>query len=177
MIYTKELTEVTDQLIRFTQQCEKLGYNNNSSLEAMKFYWCLDNGGMWYATYDNQDEIISISGIHPFGDGWRGLFRGAQIKSRPCGLNRYHMQSYCFHSQLPYQIEWAERNTVEPFIYITTNIDTDRSGRMGRVNKTFLTLEQYDIVYHLGNEEIYGVNQNMWLLDTAKYTTVRNRNG
>ena len=47
----------------------------------MKFDWCLDVGGMWFATYRNND-IISL-GIHPWENGrhfgtsersWRALF-------------------------------------------------------------------------------------------------------
>jgi hypothetical protein len=176
MIYTTKLTSPTPQLMNFLTQCDSLGYKNNNSLKAMKFEWCLEEGGMWFATHDSEDEIISLSGIHPFKDGWRVLFRGAQLESRPCGLNRYHMQSYCFHSQLPYQIEWAKGHSKSenPFLYITTNTDTDQSGRMQKVNKTFLTLERYDIVCCLGKEEIFNVNQNVWLLDIKNYEGVRN---
>ena len=36
----------------FIAQCKLFGYENNSSLKAMKWDWCLEQGGMWYGTED-----------------------------------------------------------------------------------------------------------------------------
>ena len=67
---TYQLDKVTTELLSFIDECDDLNYNNNSSLKALKFEWCLNTGGMWYATAD-QNKIISLSGIHPFKVGYR----------------------------------------------------------------------------------------------------------
>ncbi len=141
----------------------------------MKFDWCIAEGGAWFATYEN-NKIISVSGIHPWLNGWRVLFRGAQTKARNSGLSKHHMQSYCFHSQMPLQIEYAkerERYPEDLCIYITTNTETDQSGKMLRINKTFNLLERTGLVKNMGRAEAYHVIQNVWLLDVEKYTEIR----
>ena len=78
---TKELTSVDENLKKFLQKCDDKKFSNNNTLDSMKFDWCLDVGGMWFATYRNND-IISLSGIHPWENGrhfgtsersWRAL--------------------------------------------------------------------------------------------------------
>ena len=44
MIITKELHTVTPELENFLKACEVKGFNNNSTLEDMKFDWCLEQG-------------------------------------------------------------------------------------------------------------------------------------
>ena len=175
MIITKELHIVTPELENFLKTCEAKGFNNNSTLEDMKFDWCLEQGGMWYATYVD-DRMVSVSGIHPWANGWRALFRGVQTESKKIGQNRHHMQSYCFHSQLPYQIDYAsskEKDLNNLFIYITTNTEHDASGKMNRIDKTFYHLEKIDLVKNLGVSEIFSVNQNTWILNVEKYNEIR----
>lgn len=172
---TKKIERKDMQMLKeFCDTCDSLGYSNNINLSAMKFSWCLENNGTWWATIKDK-KIISISGIHPFRDGWRALFRGAQIETRPIdGLNKYQMQSYCIHSHLPLQIEYAEsisgRNTP---IYITTNIYNDASGRMSRINRSFEVMAKGGMVKHYGNETVFGVEQNIWLLNKSKYFDLR----
>jgi len=183
---TKELTSVDENLKKFLQKCDDKKFSNNNTLDSMKFDWCLDVGGMWFATYRNND-IISLSGIHPWENGrhfgtsersWRALFRGVQIESNSIGLNKHHMQSYCFHSQLPLQIDWVMRQSVNPnneYIYITTNTENDASGKMTRINKTFFHLEKQDLVKHRGVSEVYNVDQTVWELNIEKYNEIRKR--
>ena len=76
-------------------------------VKELRWEWCLEKG-MWYATY-TEDKIISLTGIHPFKDGYRALYRGAQLSPRPVkGLNRYQMQSWGIYAHLPLQIEFAK---------------------------------------------------------------------
>lgn len=165
---TKQIHHVSEELLLFTDRCRKLKYKNNESIVAMKWQWCLDTGGAWFATYKN-NKIISLSGIHPFEDGYRALFRGAQLESRPCGLNKYHMQSYCFAEQLPMQIDFAG---VYP-IYITTNVEHDASGKMNRVNKLFHKLAYYKIVEFVERKEVFYTDQNIWRLNIGRYNRIK----
>lgn len=166
---TVRLYNETPELIDFIEKCDALDYKNNNSLKAMKFHWCLETGGAWYATYNDKHEMISISGIHPFKDGYRALFRGVQFYPRNIGLSVYHMQSHCFYYQLPLQIEFANNSPV----YITTNVLNDASGKMTRIDKTFYHLHKRGLVDHISQEEIFNTLQNVWKLNVEKYNEVR----
>ena len=49
-----------DMLQTFCQECDKLGYQNNSSLQSMKLLWCKQTGEYWCAV-DN-DKIVAVAG-------------------------------------------------------------------------------------------------------------------
>jgi len=167
---TKELTHVTPAVEHFIAECALLGYKNNSSLKEMRWDWCLD-GGMWYATYEN-DVIISITGIHPFKDGYRALYRGAQLSPRPIkGLNRYQMQSWGIYGHLPEQIKFANGKP----IYITTNISNDASGKMNRIHKSFTVMAKGGMFEYIGDEEVFYTQQSIWKLNNDKYFEIRKR--
>ena len=96
MVKTKQIIKSTKELEIFLDICKQKNYTNNSNLEALKFEWCLDQGGTWFVT-EKDNRILAISGIHPFMDGYRALYRGAQIEVRPYNkLNKYQLQNYAF---------------------------------------------------------------------------------
>tara|TARA_B100000085_G_scaffold70905_1_gene63562 strand:- start:1215 stop:1739 length:525 start_codon:yes stop_codon:yes gene_type:complete len=168
--YTEELKQVTPALEDFIEQCTLLGWKNNSSLKELRWEWCLE-GGMWYATY-NDDKIISLTGIHPFKDGYRALYRGAQLSPRPIkGLSRYQMQSWGIYDHLPLQIEFAKGKP----LYITTNIDKDNSGRMNRIHKSFTAMAKGGMVDYIDDEKIFNALQSVWKLNVNRYFEIRNR--
>ena len=167
------LYEIDELLLQFLNNCDNQSYKNNYSINAMKFKWCIDQGGMWVGSIKD-DRLVSISGIHPFKDGWRALFRGVQLESRSIGLNKYHMQSYPFHSHLPFQIKWAEMNNNDP-IYITTSVKEDMSGKMTRINKTFNHLEKTKIIEYIDTQDVYNVEQNIWKLNKKLYSEIRKK--
>jgi hypothetical protein len=156
----------------FLAECDKRNFKNNSSLKALKWDWCTSEGGKWFGTV-KQGKIVSMSGIHPFKDGYRALFRGAQLESRHVkGLNRYQFQSWPFYAHLPLQIEWARWQGSDK-IYITTNVTNDESGRMNRVHKSFVPLEKAGVVTHCGIEEVFYTQQSVWQLNVDRYFEVR----
>ena len=168
MIKTELLFKETDALIEFIRECDKLGFKNNNSLRTMKFFRTLEEGGAWFTTSVN-DKIVGLSGMHKFKDGYRALYRGAQLYSRPGGLTRNHMNCWMFYYHLPMVIDLIGSDP----IYITTNTDNDASGSMLRLNKLYYILEKNGIVDHISNEEIFGVNQNVWKLNNERYLEVR----
>ena len=120
-------------------------------------------------TYDNQ-TIVSITGIHPFKDGYRALYRGAQLWSRPMkGLNRYQMQSWGIYEHLPLHIEFANGKP----LYITTNINKDNSGRMNRIHNSFTAMEKGGMVSYQGDEQIFNAMQSVWKLNVDRYFEIR----
>lgn len=167
---TEELREITPSLMDFIEQCKLLGYKNNSSLKEMRWDWCLE-GGMWYATYDyTGNTIISLTGLHPFKDGYRALYRGAQLWPRPMKcLNRYQMQSWGIYDHLPLQIEFANGKP----LYISTNINKDNSGRMNRIHKSFKAMEKGGMVSYICDEQIFNAVQSVWKLNNDRYFEIR----
>jgi hypothetical protein len=156
----------------FLAECSKLNFKNNTSLETIKFNWCINNGGSWWGVF-KKDQLVSMSGMHPFKDGYRVLFRGAQIEQRPIkGLNRYQFQSWGMWKELPMQIEWARWKGTDK-IYITTNVSNDASGKMNRIHRAFSALEKAGVVEHCGDEEIFFTQQSIWRVNIQKYFEVR----
>tara|TARA_B110000971_G_scaffold143693_1_gene146827 strand:- start:662 stop:892 length:231 start_codon:yes stop_codon:yes gene_type:complete len=75
-----------------------------------------------------------------------------------------------FYYHLPLVIE----STTEP-IYITTNTENDASGSMLRLNKLYYILEKRGIVDHISEEELFGVEQNVWRLNKEAYLNARGK--
>ena len=126
--------------------------------------------GGW-GTYNN-NRLVAISGIHPFKDGYRALFRGAQIELKQLdGLSKYQKQNYGFNDHLPLQIEWADN----PNIYITTSPydDNDRSGKMSRIHRSAIVLEKQGVLTYVNEEEVFYVPQVIWKLDQKRYYEIR----
>ncbi|MBA10478.1 MAG: hypothetical protein CMC73_04665 [Flavobacteriaceae bacterium] len=166
--YTEELTKVTPALEDFIAQCTLFGWKNNSSLKELRWDWCLENG-MWYATYTG-NTIVSLTGIHTFKDGYRALYRGAQLWPRRVkGLNRYQMQSWGIYDHLPLQIKFAAGKP----LYITTNVTTDNSGRMNRIHKSFTAMAKGGMVDYIGDEQIFNAMQSVWKLNVDRYFEIR----
>ena len=168
MITTELLTKPNYELIAFIDECKKLKFKNNDSLEAMNFQKTLDEGGTWFATYENK-AMVGLSGLHKFRDGWRALYRGCQLRSRPGGLSKNHMNCWMFYYHLPIVIDLVAGDP----IYITTNTENDASGYMLRLNKLYIYLEKKGIVKHICREEVYGVEQNIWKLNEETYLRLR----
>lgn len=168
MIKTELLFEANEQLLEFIRECKKLKFKNNDSFDSMNFFETIKNGGAWFTTsVDN--KIVGLSGLHKFKNGYRALYRGAQLYSRPGGLSRNHMNCWMFYYHLPMVIDLVNGAP----IYITTNTDNDASGSMLRLNKLYYILEKNRIVEHISNEKVYGVNQNIWKLNAERYFEVR----
>lgn len=170
---TKQITNPTE-LTEFIELCRHMGFSNNESLSKLKWQWILENKGSWWATVlkdKTHSNIVALSGIHPFKNGYRALFRGVQTFQRNAGLNKYHMSSYPFAEHLPKQMEWAQSksNDKDVPIYITTNVDNDASGKMLRINKLFHLLEKAGIVNYVNEEIVFNTKQTIWEVNKETY--------
>lgn len=153
----------------FCKKCQRLNFNNNSSLLAMKYEWCLNTGGQWWAVYRNQ-EIVSVAGAHPFKEGYRLLFRGVQTMPATKALSKKHLTSMPWSLIMPNQITWASGViTQETPAYITTNVSHDESGKMNRTHRVLQLLKKQNIVDYCGDEEIYHTMQSIWRLNIGEY--------
>ena len=162
---TIRLTKPDAALIRFLNRCDEKGFLNNNTFKHMRFGWCMDQGGAWWATQIS-NEIVAVSGVHPFDDGYRVLFRGAQTSLRPfSGLNKLQKQNYCFVDHLPLQIEFANGLPV----YVTTNSKNDNSGKMGRMNRAAQILADLGVLEYCYEADIYNVRQSVWRVNVDNY--------
>jgi len=162
------------ELEEFCIQCKKLNYNNNSSLDSMKYDWCKNWGEYWGAWHNNR--LIAVAGAHPLPEiaenAVRVLFRGCQLNSPYSGLSSSHMNSVPFRDILPAQIEYFKNKD----LYITTNIDHDASGKMSRTHKVMKLLSTKDIVnLYILEMDLYYTTQSVWKLNKEKYFEVRHR--
>ena len=81
---------ITDDLIPqlevFCKEAEKLGYENNSSLKAMKYDWCKERGEYFCAIKNG--KIVAVAGCHRLPEvnenAWRILFRGGELPQNDC---------------------------------------------------------------------------------------------
>lgn len=157
----------------FCKSCKNLGYNNNSSLDAMRFAKTKQEGEFWGAWYYN--KLIAVAGAHPLPEvsptAIRVLFRGCQLYSPHEGLNASHMNSVPFGDILPYQIEMYK----DYDLYTTTNIINDSSGKMHRTHKVMSLLAKKGIVdLVIDNMIIYNTQQSVWKLNKDVYLELRN---
>jgi hypothetical protein len=167
MIKTVQLNEVTSDFEEFILECDRRGFKNNNSLKELRWDWVV-NEGHWFATYDG-DKIVGLSGVHPFKDGVRALYRGAQLYSIPGGLTKNHMNCWMFYYHLPLVIDIY----ADVPIYITTNTDQDRSGKMLKLNKLYYILEKKGIVELVSTEKVFNCMQNIWKLNPETYFDLR----
>jgi len=178
MIITPIINELIPELETFCNEAEVLGYNNNSSLKAMKYEWCKDYGEYFCAIEGN--DIVAVAGCHPLPEvndkAWRVMFRGAQLPgyNKSFGLNKYHMSAITWREILPAQIEFCDTDE----LYITTNIEHDASGKMNRTHRLFKNLHKLGMVNcYQERMTLYYTEQSVWKLNIDEYTKRRNAIG
>jgi hypothetical protein len=131
---------------QFCQACAKLNYMNNASLEAMKWDW---EEVIWYGHYT--DRFVSLSGIHPFANGYRVCFRGATLP----GISNFILNKY--------QAIQGMKDLGENNYYVTTNVDADGTDgprlshalKKGKIWKANL----------VAIEDVFNVKQEIWKLE------------
>ena len=164
-----EINPPISDVMQFCEDCASLNYNNNRSLQAMKYNWCIEQGGAWWAAY-SEGRIVSMAGAHPFWDGFRFLFRGAQTQYAQTSLSKKHLTSIPWAMIMPHQIAWTSGVlTEETPAFITTNISHDESGKMNRTHRVLQLLQRQNIVDYYGDHEIYHTMQSVWKLNVGAY--------
>lgn len=171
---------ITDEHIplleRFCQKASELKYINNSSLKAMKYEWCKEQGEYFCAIVDN--EIVAVAGCHPLPEvspnAWRILFRGCELPgaSPYKGLSKGDWNSITQRDFIPIFIDWCPSDE----LYLTTNIDHEHSnGKASRNHRLMGLLEKQGILTKHADMELYYTQQTVWRLNIHEYTKRRNR--
>jgi hypothetical protein len=163
----------------FCKSCKRYGYQNNSSIDLMKFGGEYDLGEIprfWGAMINNR--LISVSGCHHWkteddiSNMMRCLFRSATLpeyQNIVSGLSKNHMNSLPFSAMLPYQIDAGLSEGVKHFYITTSNSDHDASGKMKRTHKVMQLLEKNSIVKYAGDEIFYSTPQTKWEINVENY--------
>lgn len=168
-----------DMLKDFCRSANLAGFQNNASLEKMKFGGTYDMGEVprfWGVIKNNQ--LISVSGCHHWKDEhgaptmMRCLFRSAtlpEFNGVVPGLSKYHMNSLPFSVMLPFQIDVGLSEGVKHFYITTSNGNHDASGKMKRTHRALQLLEKLQIVKYAGDEIFYSTPQTKWEIHVDNY--------
>ena len=173
----KELTAADIPAIEnFCAKCAELGYENNASLESMKF-----STAVFFGAFDD-DKIISLAGVHRLPEvndrAWRCLFRGAQLPGYTPQWSLDIFKSGIHFSQFLYrQIKLVQDIDPQAEFYISTNVKADTGVKSSRMNEVMMPRIAKRGIWdlHLENFELYRVPQNLWKVNVAVYMKARER--
>lgn len=175
---TFKLYEDSDKeaLAEFCCECGKLGYENNSSFEAMK----LDKAYFFLALDGN--KIVSVAGVHKLPEvnehAWRCLFRGAQLPGYTPQWSMDIFKSGIHFSQFLYrQIKLVQSIDPQAEFYVSTNVKSDTGAKSSRMNDVMMPRIAKRGIWslHLENFELYHVPQNLWKVNVDVYMEGRER--
>ena len=175
-----KIVPITDELLpkleTFCKEAEELGYTNNSSLKAMKYEWCKEQGE-YFCAIEN-DDIIAVAGCHPLPEvsekAWRILFRGCELPQRDVfkGLGKGDWNSITQREFIPRFIEWCPSDE----LYLTTNVYYEHSnGKAARNHRLMGLLAKQGILDYQGRVFLYQTEQAVWKLNIDEYTKRRNK--
>jgi len=159
-------------LDEFMSKCKKLGFKNNSSLKEMRWDWVYENMGSFWA-FVKDDNIISISGCHPFpgmeDDPYRIGYRSAVIPGEDPfkGISKYGYNAIPNRVLFQYQIRFCQNIGVNNFI-LTTNCDKDGYLDMSHVMEQKIN-KYTNLSEYLGDRIIFGTKQSLWKYNVEEY--------
>jgi hypothetical protein len=165
----------------FCNESKLVGYQNNSSIENMKFgnrYDLDEIPKFWAGFYNN--KIISVSGSHKWigsnnDISIRCLFRSATLPEYSgliSGLSKNHMNSLPFSMILPYQIVDGLKQGISEFYITTSSQGHDASGKMKRTHRSLQLLAKNKIVEKVSDEIVYYTIQSKWKVNLDNYLKI-----
>lgn len=171
----KELTANDISAIEtFCTKCAKLGYENNSSLTAMKF-----STAVFFGAFDN-NTIVSLAGVHKLPEvndrAWRCLFRGAQLPGYTPQWSMDIFKSGIHFSQFLYQqIKYVQNIDPNAEFYISTNVDNPKAASSSRLHKVMMPRLARKKYWDLINPSImlYNTEQSLWKVNVSNYMEAR----
>jgi hypothetical protein len=175
MIEVVKLETIHVPLIeQFCKECSVLGYNNNSSISAMKFGATYDLGEVptFFGAIIN-GELAAVSGNHSIGSKkLRCGFRGAALpkfNNIIKGLSKTHMTNLTWAPLMPESIIDGLGRGFEEFYITTSHTDHDASGRMHKMHRVMTLLAKQDILEHHGEIEFYHTPQTLWKFNLPRF--------
>ena len=153
--------------------CNSQNFSNNTSLEKMKWQWCLDTGAWTVAIVDN--KIVSIAGAHELPEvspnAYRCLFRGAQLPGYTLMFSKNIFKTGIQLSYLlPLQMKWAKMQNEQAEFYLSSNVNNEGGGKSHRWNKVLTkTLVSRNVLTLEKTIKLYNVQQYLWKINTTNY--------
>lgn len=162
------------QIEIFCKECEQLGYENNSSLQTMKF-----EKATFFGAFDGE-KLFSLAGVEHFPiineHAYRCLFRGAQLPKYTPKWSMNIFESGIHFSQFLYmQIKFIQQIDINSEFYITTNINNLKAGKSNRLHKTMMPRLSKKGYVDLINPNIiiYNTEQSLWKVNIINYMKAR----
>jgi hypothetical protein len=171
----RQLTDSdTPAVQEFCTKCSELGYENNASLTAMKFFTA-----EFFGAFDG-DKIVSLAGIHKLPEvndhAWRCLFRGAQLPGYTPQWSMDIFKSGIHFSQFLYrQIVYVQAFDPQAEFYISTNVHSNTGAKSSRLNDIMMPRIAKRGIWNLEKENfmLYNVPQNLWKVNVDTYLKLR----
>lgn len=164
------------KLLEFCNTCKELGWQNNSSFDAMK----LDKAYFFIAL--DKDKIVSVAGVHKLPEvnehAWRCLFRGAQLPGYTPAWSLDIFKSGIHFSQfLCMQIKLVQEIDPKAEFYVSTNVHSNVGAKSSRMNDVMMPRIAKRGIWNLELENfmLYNVPQNLWKVNVANYMEARER--
>jgi hypothetical protein len=159
----------------FFDKCKALGFENNSSREAIREDLLnRRTGNHWFLIKDNY--IIGMAGCHQITKkAFRIQFRGCELPGEDVkpGLSRSHFNSSTFRELIPFQLRWiTDKGFDKNNVYLSVNLGNKNHRAMELIEKQgFLTRDhEYD-----SNLFLYDTPQTLWKFNTVHYEEVRSK--
>jgi hypothetical protein len=181
-MYFQRIYSFDNRLLAFTEECNRRGIVNNSSIDAIQFHK-YDNSAFFAGI---QDEKIKVfSGVHEFfifeKKYWRIGFRGVSLYDnnfKPCFSKNYRLASLNMGVLIYFQMQWVEKNFGLSNFVITSNSlekskpsgkshEVDRMSKSGLFSGMKLLYE--DVTYAYTVQNIWLLDKQQWYNDFKKY--------
>lgn len=166
--------EHSNILEKFCDECRELGYNNNSSLTAMKFNGMYDLGEI--ATFFGvvvNGEVAAIAGSHSLGsEELRCGFRGSALprfQGIIKGLSKTYMTNLTWAPLMTESILDGLERGYKNFFITTSHTAHDASGKMHRTHRAMQLLSKQGILDFFKIETYYNVPQTVWKFNLHRF--------
>jgi len=182
-MYFKQIYKDDPLLPDFIERCTREGYNNNSTLDKIKFDY-FEHSAFFAGIADNRIKVFS--GVHNFDyDGkhyWRVGFRAATLYDdifKPTPSNNFRKISLSAGVLFTLEMKWVEHNFGNSQYIMTSNDsqnDVDTAGRSHMVDAiakrnriSGCTLLHEKITYLNTIQNVWLLDKDVWYNDYQKY--------
>lgn len=182
-MYFKQIYKDDILLPDFIERCTREGYNNNSTLDKLKFDY-FEHSAFFAGIEDNQIKVFS--GVHNFDyDGkhyWRVGFRAATLYDdtfKPKPSNNFRKISLSAGVLFTLEMKWVEHNFGNSQYIMTSNdsenvVDTagrshmvDAIAKRNRISGCTLLYEKINYLNTIQN--VWLLDKDVWYKDYQKY--------
>ena len=182
-MYFKQIYKDDPLLPDFIERCIMHGYNNNSTLDKIKFDY-FEHSAFFAGIED--DKIKVFSGVHNFEYDnkhyWRVGFRAVTLyddKFNPKPSNNFRKISFSAGVLFTLEMKWVEHNYNTGTFIITSNDnqnEVDTAGRshmfdtIAKRNRVSGCTLLYDKITYLNTvQNVWLLDRDLWFSDYQKY--------